>query len=81
VWPGLAGTAAPAAIALIGPDGRDADIVAIGGGRGEGTPVAAPPAPATSIGRCWVVDTDDNASDFWRQAVPTPGEPNACDRR
>ena|GEM_PF-4364145 len=83
VWPALDGAAAPVAFAVTAPDGSDVDLVGLGGAAGEGARLD-PPSPAenpASLGRCFEIDTDDNAADFWRQHAPTPGAPNICDYR
>lgn len=83
VWPALDAAAAPVAFAVTAPDGSDVDLVGLADAAGEGARLD-PPSPAeppASIGRCFEIDTDDNAADFWRQRAPTPGASNLCEYR
>ncbi|MBN1770671.1 MAG: hypothetical protein JXB32_05375 [Deltaproteobacteria bacterium] len=83
VWTELDAAAAPVAFAVVAPDGSDVDLLGLAGATGEGRRLDPPTAverPA-ALGRCLRVDTDDNATDFWRQRVPTPGAANVCEYR
>jgi hypothetical protein len=83
VWSGLDEVGAAAALALVDDAGRDADVLGFDGGPGEGRPASSPSpdeSPA-SLGRCAGLDSDDNATDFWRLRAPSPGEPNVCEYR
>jgi hypothetical protein len=83
LWTALDAVSGSATLALVDAAGRDVDVVGLAGAPGEGGRLD-PPSPTeipTSLGRCSRLDTNDNRADFWRQARPTPGAPNACGYR